>query len=55
MASLSICFSFRDEDGDEVFNVGREFDERYHWHSLRPPSDDFDRTKADEGKGVHDK
>ena len=49
MASLSICFSFREEDEDEVFNVGREFDERYHWHSLRPLSDDFERTKADEG------
>ena len=57
MASLSICFSFRDEDEDKVFkiNIGREFDEVYHWHSLRPLSDDFDRTKADEGKNVHDK
>ncbi|XP_020629551.1 probable ATP-dependent RNA helicase DDX60 [Orbicella faveolata] len=43
-----------DEDGDEVFNVGREFDERYHWHSLRPLSDDFDRTKADEDKPPDD-
>ena len=47
---FSVCFSFRDEDEDEVFNIGREFDELYHWHSLRPLSDDFDRTKADEGK-----
>ncbi|XP_015768450.1 PREDICTED: probable ATP-dependent RNA helicase DDX60 [Acropora digitifera] len=39
-----------DEDEDEVFNIGREFDELYHWHSLRPLSDDFDRTKADEDK-----
>ncbi|CAH3109016.1 unnamed protein product [Pocillopora meandrina] len=30
---------------DEVPNVGREFDERYHWHSLKPLSDDYDRTK----------
>ena len=51
MASLSVYFSFRDEDEDEpVFNIGREFDEVYHWHSLRPLSDDFDRTTADEGK-----
>lgn len=50
MASLSVCFSFRDEDEDEVFHIGREFDELYHWHSLKPLSDDFDRTKADEGK-----
>ena len=47
---FSVCFSFRDEDEDEVFNIGREFDELYHWHSLRPLSDDFDRTKAGEGK-----
>ncbi|KAK2572326.1 putative ATP-dependent RNA helicase DDX60 [Acropora cervicornis] len=39
-----------DEDEDEVFNIGREFDELYHWHSLRPLSDDFDRTKGDEDK-----
>ncbi|CAH3109024.1 unnamed protein product [Pocillopora meandrina] len=31
-------------DGD-IPNVGREFDERYHWHSLKPLSDDYDRTK----------
>ncbi|CAH3109026.1 unnamed protein product [Pocillopora meandrina] len=30
---------------DEIPNVGREFDERYHWHSLKPLSDDYDRTK----------
>jgi len=47
---FSVCFSFRDEDEDEVFNIGREFDELYHWHSLRPLSDDFDRTKAGEDK-----
>ncbi|XP_078360874.1 putative ATP-dependent RNA helicase DDX60 isoform X2 [Oculina patagonica] len=34
-----------DESEDEVFNIGREFDERYHWHSLKPLSDDYDRTK----------
>ena len=49
MACLSVCFSFRDKDEDEVFNIGREFDELYHWHSLKPLSDDFDRTKADQG------
>lgn len=55
MVSLFICFSFRVEDEDEVFNIGREFDELYHWHSLKPLSDDFDRTKADAGKNVSDK
>ncbi|CAH3109010.1 unnamed protein product [Pocillopora meandrina] len=30
---------------DDIPNIGREFDERYHWHSLRPLSDDYDRTK----------
>ena len=58
MASLFICFicfSFRIEDEDEVFNIGREFDELYHWHSLRPLSDDFERTKADECKNVYEK
>ncbi|XP_044173202.1 probable ATP-dependent RNA helicase DDX60 isoform X1 [Acropora millepora] len=44
-----------DEDEDEpVFNIGREFDEVYHWHSLRPLSDDFDRTTADEDKPPDD-
>ena len=39
-------FSFREESGEEeLFNIGREFDERYHWHSLKPLSDDYDRTK----------
>jgi len=45
-----LCFSFRDEDEEQVFNIGREFDELYHWHSRRPLSDDFDRTKADQGE-----
>ena len=45
------CFPFRDKREDEVFNVGREFDERYHWHSLKPLSDDYDRKKKSiEGK-----
>ncbi|PFX17720.1 putative ATP-dependent RNA helicase DDX60 [Stylophora pistillata] len=30
---------------DEISNVGQEFDELYHWHSLKPLSDDYDRTK----------
>ncbi|XP_068760166.1 probable ATP-dependent RNA helicase DDX60 isoform X2 [Montipora capricornis] len=30
---------------EELFNIGREFDELYHWHSLKPLSDDYDRTK----------
>ncbi|CAH3109022.1 unnamed protein product, partial [Pocillopora meandrina] len=34
-----------DETKDEVFPIGKEFDELYHWHSLKPLSDDFDRTK----------
>ena len=48
---MFVCFSFRDKDEDEVVNcyIGREFDELYHWHSLKPLSDDFDRTKADQG------
>ena len=36
---------FRDETEDEVLLIGKEFDEQYHWHSLRPLSDDYDRTK----------
>ena len=36
---------FRDETEDKVFPIGKEFDELYHWHSLKPLSDDFDRTK----------
>ena len=35
----------RETSDDEIPNVGREFDERYHWHSLMPLSDDYDRTK----------
>ena len=35
----------RETSDDDITNVGREFDERYHWHSLRPLSDDYDRTK----------
>ncbi|XP_078360877.1 putative ATP-dependent RNA helicase DDX60 [Oculina patagonica] len=34
-----------DDSQDEVFNIGREFDERYHWHSLRPLTDKYERTK----------
>ncbi|XP_027035542.1 probable ATP-dependent RNA helicase DDX60 [Pocillopora damicornis] len=34
-----------DETEDEVLLIGKEFDEQYHWHSLRPLSDDYDRTK----------
>ncbi|XP_068713439.1 probable ATP-dependent RNA helicase DDX60 isoform X2 [Montipora foliosa] len=30
---------------EELFNIGREFDELYHWHSLKPLSDDYDRTE----------
>lgn len=48
-----LYFFFRDEDENEVFNIGREFDELYHWHSLKPLSDDFDRTKADQGKIIN--
>ncbi|KAK2572321.1 putative ATP-dependent RNA helicase DDX60 [Acropora cervicornis] len=45
-----------DKDEDEVVNcyIGREFDELYHWHSLKPLSDDFDRTKADQDKPPDD-
>lgn len=44
---------FRDETKDEVFPIGKEFDELYHWHSLKPLSDDFDRTKqAFEGEAL---
>ena len=44
--ALCCIFSFRVESGEEeLFNIGREFDERYHWHSLKPLSDDYDRTK----------
>ena len=35
----------RETSDDDIPHVGREFDERYHWHSLRPLSDDYDRTK----------
>ena len=40
--SFMLC---RETSDDDIPNVGREFDERYHWHSLRPLSDDYDRTK----------
>ena len=36
---------FREETEDEVLLIGKEFDEKYHWHSLRQLSDDYDRTK----------
>ncbi|XP_022803055.1 probable ATP-dependent RNA helicase DDX60 [Stylophora pistillata] len=34
-----------DEAVNEIFNSGKEFDERYHWHALKPLTDDFERTK----------
>ncbi|PFX17719.1 putative ATP-dependent RNA helicase DDX60 [Stylophora pistillata] len=34
-----------DEAENEVFNSGKEFDELYHWHTLKPLTDDFERTK----------
>ena len=37
----------REMSDDDIPNVGREFDERYHWHSLKPLSDDYDRTNKD--------
>lgn len=40
-------FFFRDEIDDIVFSDGRAFDEQYHWHSLKPLSDDYDRSKQD--------
>lgn len=34
------------ESGEEnLLNNGREFDERYHWHSMKPLSDDYDKAK----------
>ena len=36
---------FRGETEDEVLMIGKEFVEQYHWHSLRPLTDDLDRTK----------
>lgn len=36
---------FRDEIDDTIFYEGRAFDELYHWHSLKPLSDDCERTK----------
>lgn len=52
--SLIICFFFRVEDDDEVFNIGWEFDELYYWYFLRFFFDDFDRIKVDVGKNVND-
>ena len=40
-------YFFRDKIDDTVFYEGRAFDELYHWHSLTPLSDDYDRTKND--------
>lgn len=40
-------FFFRDEIDDIVFSDGRAFDEQYHWHSRKPLSDDYDRSKQD--------
>lgn len=34
-----------DDTEGEGLLIGKEFDERHHWHSLRPLSDDYDRTK----------
>ena len=42
---LGLFMLRRETSDDEIPSVGREFDERYHWHSLRPLSDDYDRTK----------
>ena len=42
---LGLFMHRREMSDDEILNVGREFDERYHWHSLKPLSDDYDRTK----------
>ena len=42
---LGLFMHRREMSDDEIPNVGREFDERYHWHSLKPLSDDYDRTK----------
>ena len=44
---MVVClFSYlRDEAVNEIFNSGKEFDERYHWHALKPLTDDFERTK----------
>ena len=39
------CYS-DDETMAEVVS-GREFDEIHHWHSLKPISDDYERTKAE--------
>ena len=35
----------REMSDDKIRNVGRRFIEKYHWHSLKPLSDDYDRTK----------
>ena len=42
---LGLFMHHREMSDDEIPNVGREFDERYHWHSLKPLFDDYDRTK----------
>ena len=42
---LGLLMHSREMSDDEIPNVGREFDERHHWHSLKPLSDDYDRTK----------
>ena len=42
---LGLLMHSREMSEDEIPNVGREFDERHHWHSLKPLSDDYDRTK----------
>ena len=36
---------FRRETEDEVLMIGKEYDEQYHWHSLRSLTGDFDRKK----------
>lgn len=46
MCGFLFCFFIeRDDDVEEIFEIGREFDERYHWHTLKPLTDDYDRTK----------
>ncbi|KAJ7386930.1 putative ATP-dependent RNA helicase ddx60 [Desmophyllum pertusum] len=39
---------------EEIFTIGREFDERYHWHSLRPLSDEYERTRQSSEKPPDD-
>ena len=44
------AFCFRNEtEKEELIISGRDFDEKYHWHSRKPLSDDYDRTKQSFG------